>query len=208
MTARGIGSRQPGANRRNWMAPVLMIAAALSIAIVSYSISMKVSAERASTERLVRENAVLAEELSRLEAELRVRARLPQLERWNGSVLGLKPIEARQFLADPLHLARYGTPLESDAAAMPALAVMHDAPRAGEPVAAGALVRTVSAPRPTAQVTGSATAAAPAARASAIDPALVAMVEALAADPAPRRPSLSTVALDAGVAPPGPREGP
>jgi hypothetical protein len=47
--------------------------------------------------------------LKALDAELRVRMRMPQLQRWNDSVLGLVPISATQYLANPVQLASYGT---------------------------------------------------------------------------------------------------
>ncbi len=203
MIAHGNHNPAHDAGRDNWAAPVLMIAGALSIALLSYSVSMKVSGERAAVERLARENGALEQELSRLEAERRVRARLPQLERWNSGVLGLKPIEAGQFLHDPLQLADYGTaPVAAPQG--PELAVMRDAPRVGAPLAAAPALRTVAArveaaaPRPAPKIVASSEPA-------GIDPDLVAAVEALAAAPPARRPALTTIGLEQGAAlrPPG-----
>ncbi|MGL6043217.1 MAG: hypothetical protein ACRC1J_04785, partial [Sandaracinobacteroides sp.] len=83
--------------------------------------------------------------------------RMPQLQRWNDTVLGLVPINASQYLANPVQLAAYG-----DAPAAPSLprvqlAVRDVAPLASKPVpapipvafdgqAAKRQVQTVSAP--------------------------------------------------------------
>lgn len=193
-----------------------MVAGALSIALVSYSISMKVSAERKAVERIVRENTVLTAELERLDAELRVRMRLPQLERWNSQVLGLRPIAATQFLGDPLLLADYGTPLAE--APPPTLAIARDLPAPAAPPAAA--ITRVSAPAPTpAPVPQPAVASSPKAppapvqtaeqASPGLDAALVAAIEALAAEA--RQPKLTTVAMErsappaqfGGIAPPG-----
>lgn len=193
-----MSGRGNGAGRQGWAGVVTMLAGTLAVALVSYSISMAVSAERSAAERLARENATLAHELKALDAEFRVRMRLPQLERWNRDVLGLQPIEASQFLDSPLLLASYGMPAPAAAGtAAPVPAVVRDAPAAV--ASSPPQIRTVVADR-----------APP--PAVAIDPALLAAVAALADAPGPApqaRPQLTTVALDRLVAapadPPGQR---
>ena len=101
--------RQKSADRRGWAAAGFMVAGTLGIALASYSLSLQVSAERAATVTLAQQNAALQRELHALDAELRVRMRLPQLQRWNDEVLALKPITAQQYLANPVQLAAYGT---------------------------------------------------------------------------------------------------
>jgi hypothetical protein len=103
-----------GAGRRGWAATALLVAGTLTVALTSYSLSLKVSGERRATEQLARQNRALEADLKALDAELRVRMRMPQLQRWNDEVLGLVPISATQYLADPLHLASYGRPVESE----------------------------------------------------------------------------------------------
>ncbi|MFA7440434.1 MAG: hypothetical protein WCZ66_05630 [Sphingomonadaceae bacterium] len=106
----GLSDHRPrGGSRRGWGMTIAMVAGTLAIAVVSYSLSMKVSGERAELEQIARENHALAQDLKALDSELRVRMRLPQLQRWNDEVLGLMPISATQYLRNPLHLAAYGT---------------------------------------------------------------------------------------------------
>lgn len=112
---------QRSAGRRRWGSTVLMVAASLAIAVVSYSLSIKVSGERAEVDRIARENVALVEDLKSLEAELRVRMRLPELQRWNDDVLGLMPIKAQQYLDNPVQLAAYGTAPDPKASAAPSL---------------------------------------------------------------------------------------
>lgn len=150
-----LGLTQPEARgrnsgRRGWGSTVLMVAGSLAIAIVSYSLSIRVSGERAEVDRIMRQNVALAEDLKALDAELRVRMRLPELQRWNDDVLGLMPISAHQYLDDPLRLAAYGEEVpvapprhapalqQAIAPARPATATPHrvahqPAPQAGQP---------------------------------------------------------------------------
>lgn len=189
----GGGTAIHGAGRRGWAGTVVMLAGTLAVALASYSISMTVSAERAAAERLRQQNVALERSLKSLEAERRVRMRLPQLERWNRDVLGLRPIDARQFLDSPLLLASYGTPVAG--APVPTLAVMREEP-AAPPARAGAQLRTVAAARPAGE------------GGVAVDPVLLAAVAALADAPGTPdgggRPQLTAVAMaqpgDAGLA--------
>jgi hypothetical protein len=64
--------------------------------------------------------------------------RMPQLQRWNDSVLGLVPISATQYLAEPVQLAAYGT-----APAAPQLPRVQLAVRDLPPADAPAAVRPV-----------------------------------------------------------------
>lgn len=191
---------------QRWMSSLMMVAGALSVALASYTISLKVSAERKAAEALARENRLLSADIERLGAELRVRMRLPQLERWNSNVLGLKPIAAEQFVADPLHLAHYGTPLAGAPAQEPTLAVARNLEQVAPANSRSAALTQVVASGPAAVAAPAVRPPKPAERAAAspaagIDPALIAAVEAMAAE-ARQQPRLSTVALDGGVAPP------
>ncbi len=110
-----------------------LIAAALASAMGCYTISLRASAERAgidaARQRIARDTA----DIRLLQAELRTRARLPELERWNEQVLALAPPRAEQLLGSPVLLASYAAPA---------------APHA--PVEVAAVVR--NAPAPIAQI--------------------------------------------------------
>jgi hypothetical protein len=129
--ARSAGSLSPArsAGRRAWASTAWLVAGTIAVAVTSYSLSLQVAAERRAVERLARTNAALSSDLKALDAELRVRMRMPQLQRWNDSVLGLVPISATQYLGEPVQLAAYGTAPET-AAPRPAvqLAVRDQAP--------------------------------------------------------------------------------
>lgn len=103
-----------GSARRTWASTAWLVAGTLAVAVTSYSLSLKVANERREMERLSRQNVALERDLKALDAELRVRMRMPQLQRWNDSVLGLVPISATQYLDSPVRLAGYGKPLPSE----------------------------------------------------------------------------------------------
>ncbi|TPE59541.1 hypothetical protein FJQ54_13760 [Sandaracinobacter neustonicus] len=134
---RGWGNEAPAksAGRRTWAATAWLVAGTIAVAVTSYSLSLKVAAERRDVEKLARQNASLQSDLKALDAELRVRMRMPQLQRWNDSVLGMVPISATQYLANPVQLAAYGDPIEQAAPAVPhaQLAVRDLAPAAHPP---------------------------------------------------------------------------
>lgn len=154
--ARGWGGEAPqkSAGRRTWASTAWLVAGTIAVAVTSYSLSLKVAAERREVEKLARQNASLQADLKALEAELRVRMRMPQLQRWNDSVLGMVPISATQYLANPVQLAAYGDPIEAATppAAQPRvqLAVRDLAPAAPAAPAAprALLVHAEAPPRP------------------------------------------------------------
>jgi hypothetical protein len=100
---------QRSAGRRTWASTAWLVAGTIAVAVTSYTLSLQVASERREVERLARQNSALQSDLKALDAELRVRMRMPQLQRWNDSVLGLVPISATQYLANPVQLAAYGT---------------------------------------------------------------------------------------------------
>jgi hypothetical protein len=128
--ARAAGGRAPArprplaavtrnAGRQRMSTAVLTVAVTLMVAVGSYTVSARVSAERHEVERLARGNAALAREVHTLGKELRVRMRLPQLQSWNDSTLRLQPASARQLLGGTAELAVYA--LERPAPAGPVL---------------------------------------------------------------------------------------
>lgn len=159
---------QRSAGRRTWAATAWLVAGTIAVAVTSYTLSLQVASERREVERLARQNRSLQADLKALDAELRVRMRMPQLQRWNDSVLGLVPISATQYLANPVQLAAYGTapaapqlprvqlavrdlPAEpAPAAARPILvkAEVPVAPAVAAPIVRPAAVPVVSRPAP------------------------------------------------------------
>jgi hypothetical protein len=119
------------------------VAGTIAVAVTSYTLSLQVASERRDMERLAQQNRALEADLKALDAELRVRMRMPQLQRWNDSVLGLVPISATQYLSQPVQLAAYGTAPAAPALPRVQLAVRDLAPDA-KPSAAGPVL--VSAP--------------------------------------------------------------
>lgn len=130
-----------------------LIGAALASAMVCYTISLKVSAERAAVERTRGKIAVDLADIRLLQAELRTRARLPELQRWNEQVLALTPPKAEQFLGNPVMLASFAVEPARPAAPAVQLAAVIRAPTA-VPMAAPSPVRQVaySVPVPSAVV--------------------------------------------------------
>ncbi len=121
------GSAARDNGRRNWVSTAWLMAGTIIVAVTSYSLSLKVAGERREVERMASRNAGLAGELKALDAELRVRMRMPQLQRWNDGVLGMVPISATQYLGNPMQLADYGK-LPEAARSHVQLAVRDEAP--------------------------------------------------------------------------------
>lgn len=128
------------AGRRTWASTAWLVAGTIAVAVTSYSLSLKVASERRDVERLARQNAALESDLKALDAELRVRMRMPQLQRWNDTVLGMVPISATQYLADPVQLAAYGDAPQAPALPQVQLAVRDVAPQAARPAPTPMLV--------------------------------------------------------------------
>lgn len=84
-----------------------LVMVAMLAALGCYTISLKVSAERAAVDKLRAQVVADAHDIRMLQAELRVRARLPELQRWNDSVLVLNAPGPDQFLHTPVQLAAF-----------------------------------------------------------------------------------------------------
>ncbi len=93
---------------------LLTLGMGLGLYLVSYS----VAAERGKIESLERKIANDMRIVQSLEAELRVRASLPQLERWNSDVLALSAPAPRQILESDVQLAALMTVPERNAPAV------------------------------------------------------------------------------------------
>ena len=127
---------------------VLAGVATLATVLGCYTVSLKVSGERKAVDDLRARIAADSRGVRTLEAELRTRARLPELQRWNDEVLALGAPAAAQLVRDPVQLASFAA--AAPRAATPAIAE-GPAPRfaiAEAPAAAPSPVRTVAyAPR-------------------------------------------------------------
>lgn len=98
-----------------------LVLATMLAALGGYTVNLKVSGERAQVEQLEREIARDLREIRQLEAELRTRASLPQMQRWNDEVLALVPAQASQYAGSAVQLAAY-------APQQPAIPAMERAP--------------------------------------------------------------------------------
>jgi hypothetical protein len=117
-----------------------MMAGAVAATLGFYTMSLGVSAERAANQELKAQIAADLKDIRALEAELRTRARLPQLERWNEDVLAMSAPSAKQFLNRPVQLAAYAPkPVPAPMQAEPQQAVA-DAAEAIERASAAAVV--------------------------------------------------------------------
>lgn len=134
---------------RNYLGQAAMLATTILLAVGCYSLSLRVSGERASVEKLRRQMVADSRDIRTLEAELRTRARLPELQRWNDETasLQMKAPVAAQYLRDPVQLANFALPPAAPAAGAPVLryAVTGDAPNAVPVAPPAALVRAAYA---------------------------------------------------------------
>lgn len=81
-----------------------MVSAAMVSVLTCYTLSLRVSAERSRVEDLRGDIAREMKDVRALEAELKTRARLPQLQRWNDNVLAMSAPVATQFVDGPVQL--------------------------------------------------------------------------------------------------------
>lgn len=96
--------------------------AATAVAILGFNtLSLHVSAERAKVEKLQSRIAADLRDIRALEAELRTRARLPVLQKWNDNVLALSAPTSRQFADTPVQLAAYAPSAPAVAPGTPAV---------------------------------------------------------------------------------------
>jgi hypothetical protein len=87
-----------------WLALVFLVA------IMLYPLSLNVAAMHSDLVRVDQKILDTKREISFLQAELRTRASLQQLEEWNELLYGYKPPTAEQFLAGEHALAGLGGP--------------------------------------------------------------------------------------------------
>ncbi len=94
----------------------LMLFVTMAAAIGSYTVNLRVSGERSEVEQLRRRLVADARDIRNLQAELRTRARLPEMQRWNDSVLQMSAPAATQYLQSPVQLASFGAAPQAAAA--------------------------------------------------------------------------------------------
>jgi hypothetical protein len=85
----------------------MMLLVTTAVIVGSYTVNLKVSAERTQVERLRRTLVSDAISIRDLQGELRTRARLPEMQRWNDHVLQMSAPAAGQYLRNPVQLARF-----------------------------------------------------------------------------------------------------
>ncbi len=149
---------------RNYTGTAIMLAGTMALAVGCYSLSLRVSGERAAVERLKGKLVADNRAIRTLEAELRTRARMPELQRWNDQVasMQMKAPVAAQYLHGAVQLASFtgkalgeaGKPA-GDGAATLHYAVGGEAPQAApapvvldRPLVRAAYVVPAHAPRP------------------------------------------------------------
>ncbi len=106
-----------------------MVTAAMVSVLTCYTLSLRVSAERSKVEDLRRDIAGEMKDIRALEAELKTRARLPQLQRWNDNVLAMSAPTAGQYRQDVAQLVSSAPGQPKLPAPMPAV-VRETAPAA------------------------------------------------------------------------------
>jgi hypothetical protein len=173
---------------RNYAGSALMLVITMAAAIGSYTVNLRVSAERSAVEKLQRQLVADAREIRTLQVELRTRARFPEMQRWNDGVFQMSAPSAGQYLRNPVQLASFGASPDTPAApsvtyavttpaAVPARSdqpvTIAYAPRPETPVAAPDAARLIRAGYTPAKP------AAPAAVATVPAPAVAAPVEIL-----------------------------
>ena len=95
---------------RHYAGSALMLVVTTAVIVGSYTVNLKVSAERGEVESIKRSLVADAREIRDLQAELRTRARLPQMQRWNDEVLMMSAPAAGQYLRSPVQLAGFAVP--------------------------------------------------------------------------------------------------
>ena len=127
---------------RHYAGSAMMLLVTTAVIVGSYTVNLKVSAERAEVERLRRTLVADARNIRDLEAELRTRARPPQIQRWNDDVLMMGTPAAGQYLRNPMQLASFAAPADS----APAVRNAVTAPAPVAPAVTAPIVRTAYNP--------------------------------------------------------------
>lgn len=128
-------------------------ALAVGTAAVSfYLVSLRVASERGALEKVEREIAGTQHDIRQLQTELKTRASMRQLERWNGDVLALSAPSAGQYL-QVAQLARVDALPDGDPAQLNIPQTVRLAsyePEAAAPAPVVVTAAVAAAPRPVA----------------------------------------------------------
>ncbi len=138
------------------LSAVWQVAGVAAAALCCYLVSQSVAAERAGLEKVDRQIAEAHDDISKLNMEIGVRARMGQLESWNRTALGLEAPRPGQFVADGVQLASlYGRKDQPALQLDPAIAAQqgsstnvafHPVPAQAQPSAAPAAPMAASTP--------------------------------------------------------------
>ena len=129
---------------RTKLGSVGLVAGAMASALACYTVSLKVSAERADADRMRAQIASDLRDIRALEAELRTRSRLPQLENWNNDVLALSAPTPKQYAASHVVLASFAPKADAPAAVPSEPAVQYAIADAARTAQQPATIQTAS----------------------------------------------------------------
>ncbi len=89
---------------KDYAGTLLMVSLTTLVGIACYATTARGANERVIIEKMRREIVSDTRAIRGLQVELRTRARLPQLERWNDQVLKMSAPAAGQFMRSPVQL--------------------------------------------------------------------------------------------------------
>lgn len=99
---------------KDYAGTLLLVALTTMIGIGCYGVTAHGAGQRNEIESMQRKIAADGRAIRDLEMELRTRARMPLIERWNQDVLKMSAPRAGQFMRSPMQLVSMMTP-ETDA---------------------------------------------------------------------------------------------
>ena len=135
---------------RHYAGSALMLFVTMAAAVGSYTVNLKVSAERSAVDDLRRQIVADGNDMRDLQAELRTRARLPEMQRWNDNVLMMAAPAAGQYLRSPVQLAGFAVQPDTapDTAAEPLQRAVTAPVPAAVPSITAPVVRAAYRPAP------------------------------------------------------------
>jgi hypothetical protein len=124
------------------------LALVFTVAVLLYPLSLNVAALHSDLVQMDRKILDTKREISFLQAEIRTRASVTQLEQWNDLLYGYQPPSAEQFIDGERGLASIGGSAPTVKPVMVAAANVDGAAPAGEIGAVGAAASTITADAP------------------------------------------------------------
>ncbi len=103
---------------RNFTVNALMLGSTMAVIVGCYSLTLRVSGERAAVQKLKGQLVADNHDIRTLQTELGNRSRPHELQRWNDSMptLQMKIPAAAQYLRDPVQLAGFVKPRDDGGA--------------------------------------------------------------------------------------------